>query len=242
MMKKYIFFVLLLIMAVTVEAQRTYVLAVGVSEYKNEDMNLKQSAGDAQRVAQLFEQHYKDVTVITSQYATTERVTEKLTQICNQTNKEDRIIFFFSGHGFPGGMCTHDDFLRYDELMRILKKAEAEQIICLIDACRAGSIAGQGMSNSFSWNNIPNKENIVFYLACKGEENSYENAIVAAGLFTNSLMKGLQGFSDRNSDKSITVKELFAYIYADVVKHSNQKQHPQLIASKKSQESAVLTW
>lgn len=242
MMKKYVFFVLLLVIAVSVNAQRTYVLSVGVSEYKNENMNLKQAASDAQRVYDVFKKHTEDVTVITSQYATTELVTDKLTQICNNAKTEDRIIFFFSGHGFTGGICTYDDFIRYDEMLRILGKSKAKQVICFIDACRSGSVSGQEASNSFSWSSISNKENIVFYLSCKGDETSAESLLVSAGLFTNSLIKGLQGFSDRNKDKSITVNELFAYIYVDVVKHSNKKQHPQLIASKKSQDSAVLVW
>ena len=84
---------------------RTFVLATGVSNYGNEDINLNQTTKDAKRFKEVMETQTKDITLLTSKNVTRENVLEKLRAICNRAEKGDRVIFFFSGHGMPGAIC-----------------------------------------------------------------------------------------------------------------------------------------
>ncbi len=224
-----------------IQAQRTYVLSVGVAHYQDNSHDLRNPDKDAIRVKELFAQHSKDVTVMTSSYATHNGILDKLRQICTQSKPEGRIIFFFSGHGFRGGLVAYDTFIHYDELIKELKKAKAGTKVCLFDACLSGSVTTQEDGRP-QWSGLSGDTTMVFFLSSRGDEYSIESPLLGAGLFTNSLLKALRGMSDVDGDKSITVEELFRYIYGDVVLHSKEIQHPQLIATKRMRESVILKW
>ena len=68
---------------------------------------------------------------------------------------------------------------------------------------------------------------------------------------TQALLKGMQGKADFDKNKQITVIELFKYIYQDVTSRADDvdrlsgdtdKQHPQLITSKRCHSMVVTTW
>lgn len=233
---------LLLCGAGTVRAQRTYVLAVGVAHYNDSNANLHHPDRDAIRVKSLMEQHYKDVTVMTSRYATHDAVLNKLREIGGQCKAEDRIVFFFSGHGFRGGLMAYDTFIRFDELLRELKRSNAGAKICLIDACKSGSLVTQDDSGKPSWAGLAGDSTMAFVVSCRAEELSIESPLVSAGLFTNALLKALRGLADTDGNKSITLDEMFTYLYGDIVKHSGGRQHPQLIATPRMRNEAFLAW
>ncbi|MBO7489661.1 MAG: caspase family protein [Bacteroidales bacterium] len=241
-MKKVLFlFAAMLLVMTGANAQRTYVLAVGVAHYKDSANNLNHSDQDAIRMQKLMNQHYRDVTVMTSSYATHDGIMDRLRKICKQSKSKDRIVFYFSGHGFSRGIVGYDTFILFDELIRELQKAKAGTKICMIDACKSGAIVSQE-GGTATWSSLAADTNTVFVLACRGEELSAESPVVGAGLFTNALLKALRGLADENQDKSITMEEMFRYVYGDVVKHSKGKQHPQLIATKRMRNSAFLSW
>lgn len=79
-------------------------------------------------------------------------------------------------------------------------------------------------------------------MSCRADEYSVESTILGAGFFTQALLKGLQGKSDKDGNKEITVLELFKYVYGDVLKRSKEKQHPQLIAPKEMYDVVVAKW
>jgi uncharacterized caspase-like protein len=79
-------------------------------------------------------------------------------------------------------------------------------------------------------------------VSCRSDEYSSESRILGAGYFTQALLKGLRGMADTDNNKQITVIELFKYIYGDVLTHSQQKQHPQLIAPKSLYDVVISKW
>ena len=100
------------------------------------------------------------------------------------------------------------------------------------------------MANSITdskWmKNVKGSNDQAFFVACRADEYSVESPILGAGYFTQALLKGLRGKSDKDNNRQITVMELFKYIYSDVLKRSNEQQHPQLIAPP-SMHNVVLT-
>lgn len=242
-MKRFLSLCLILMMCIGMSA-RTFVLIVGVSNYGNEEINLNQTTKDAKAFKKIMEVQTKDIILLTSRYANRANVMEKMSAICNRAQQNDRIIFFFSGHGMPGGICAYDGTISYADLINQLDKSEAKEKICYIDACHAGTLADNKLSkekNSLSAA-MKGKNDQVFLVGCRADEYSFEHPWVGAGFFTQALIKGIRGKADFNGNRQVTVIELFKYIYKDVVRRSDGKQHPQLIAPKTMQDVVVMAW
>lgn len=236
----------LLFMAIVlvINAQaRTFVLCVGVSSYQNSDNNLSQTTKDAKQFKTVMENHTKDITILTSKYANKDNILEKMRAIGNRAQKGDKIILFFSGHGYPGGIVAHDKCLTYQEINDILSKSSASAKICFVDACHAGSV-GEVRDSSRSYK-APLSGNIIYMMSSRANEYSIEHPWVGHGFFTQALLKGLRGKADANKDKKITVRELFNYVYNDVqhtTANMEVSQHPQLIGVKEVAEAVVVDW
>lgn len=226
-------------------AQRTYVLVTGVSNYQNENINLSQTTKDATAVQKVWLGQTPHVTLLTSRYANHDNILEKLRALCNRATPQDRIVFYFSGHGGNGCICAFDKNISYDELMAVLKGSQAKEKYCFIDACHAGSVVdaikGENQ-NSSSWMKGIDGSDLIFYMSCRSNEYSYEHSWVGKGFFTQALLKGIRGKADVDRNRQITVKELFDFIYSDVTRRSNSEQHPQLIASPKVYKTVVARW
>lgn len=220
-MKRTVILILLICCILPLSAQRTYVLVIGVSDYRNGNNPLSQTTKDAKEFSEMMKTQTKNVTLLTSKYATHDGVLEKLRAICNRAGKQDRIIFFFSGHGGKGCICAYDRNIQYSELFPILENSAAKEKICFVDVCHAGS------SSTFL---KEIKADILFFASCKDTESSWEGYYVGQGYFTNALLKALkEKKADANRDNKITVFELFNYVRNDVKKRSNGTQTPQLI-------------
>ena len=242
-MKK-IFLMLLatVIMAMSADA-RTFVLVTGVSNYGDDDINLSQTTKDAKRFKEIIGTLTNDITLLTSKNVTRDNLLEKLGAICNRAQKGDRIIFFYSGHGSSGAICGYDRPISYDDITNLLSKSKASEKICFIDACRAGSVAGSTATVDNDWAKaVKGAKDQLWFVGCRSSEYSFESPMLGAGYFTQALLKGLRGKSDTNNDKKITAIELFKYIYKDVVKRSDQGQHPQLIGPSSMHDIVVMQW
>lgn len=241
-MKKFILSLLaLVICGVANVSARTFALVTGVSNYEGTVNDLHQTTKDAKRFKEVLETQTKDITLLTSKYVTKSNVLEKLRAICNRAQKGDRIVFFYSGHGSPGAVCGYDQAIPYDEIISILRKSEASEKFCFIDACFAGTMGDNLTSKSWT-KTVKDENNMAFFVSCRSNELSAEHPFVGAGYFTQSLINGMRGKSDKDGNKEINVKELFTYIHKDVVKRTGDGQHPQLITSPAMLESVVTKW
>ena len=240
-MKRF-FTILMLVLAVAVGAQaRTYVLITAVSNYNDEGTNLSQTTKDAKRFKQVIQTQTRDITMLTSRYATASNIMEKLSAICNRAQAGDRIIFFFSGHGMPNALYTYDGPLPYSRIVDALTESEASEKILFVDACHAGSAATATASASgeYSGMSVPG---MAFFVSSRADEYSIESQWIGSGFLAQALVKGLRGSSDTNHDRKVTVRELFDYVYVDVVRRSNSQQHPQLIAPREMFDVVVADW
>ena len=221
---------MLMLVALSIHAQKTYALLAGVSNYRVDSINLPNSTKDVKNLQALFERRGFISVPVTSKNANHDNIVKKLNAIIRLAKPEDKIIFYFSGHGSPGGFVPSDrSFFNYQELVDILKKAKAENVFCFIDACMSGSIKSISANYFGMGNGTPH---ICFMTASDATEYSMESKLVGHGYFTKSLLKALKGMSDGNSDNAVTLNELFYYVYNDVVartKNSKNVMHPQLL-------------
>lgn len=232
-------------------AQKTYALITGVSNYEGVANDLAQSSKDAKNIAVLYKSKGATVFTLTSSYATKEKIIETIKKIASVAKPTDHIVFTYSGHGAPNTICTYTTgdqrMMSYSELFGELKKCKAKDITCFIDACFAGSASSAARNDAkgneeFLKSLVRVDNRLVLFLSSRENEYSMENMAVGAGFFTRAFLKGIRGKSDVNGDKKITVLELFKYIYKDVKLHSQDKQHPKLVAAASQQQNVLMTW
>lgn len=241
-MKKLFLAILMAVICVMGIEARTFVLVTGISNYGNENNNLGQTTKDAKRFADLMKHETNDITLLTSKNVTKANVLEKLRAICNRAQTGDRVVFFYSGHGMKGALYAYDQPIPYDDVVSIINSSAASEKIAYIDACYAGSVADKAANEASLKDALKAGKNSVYFVSSRPTETSIESPILGAGFFTQALLKGLRGKSDTNGDKKITVIELFKYIYGDVLKRSQQQQHPQLIAPESMHNTVLMKW
>lgn len=232
-----------LLIGIAASAQITYVLSMGVSKYADSNNNLTQTTKDAKTFRDILSNHTDKITLLTSSYANRENILKKLNGISKLAKENDKIILFYSGHGYPGGIYPYDEPISYQEINDILTSSKAKEKICIFNACHTGSVSDvKGEAPTYK---VPTAGNIIYIMSSRADEYSYEHPVAGHCIFTTSLFKGIRGKADANRDKKITVSELFNYAYNDVM-HTTSKldlsQHPQLIGVKALIDAVVVDW
>ena len=226
---------LLSMLVISINAQKTYVLLAGVSNYGDEEINLYNTTKDVKQLKKVFDNQQATTAIVTSKYANHANIAKKLDAITRLAKTND--------DGTPGGFVTSDRTLfNYQELVDILSKTKASRVVCLIDACMSGSVKSISANNFGRGNSQPQ---ITFMTSSDGTETSAESSLVGHGFFTKALLKGLRGMCDKDTDKQITLIELFNFIYSDVTartKNSEKVQHPQLIGPGSMYNMVLAKW
>ncbi|MCF2644227.1 MULTISPECIES: caspase family protein [Prevotellaceae] len=251
-MKKLLSLLFCVALALSANAQKTYAIITGVSNYEGNDHDLAQSSKDAKSIAALYKEKNASVTLFTSKYATRDNIIAQIRKVAKVATASDRVVFSYSGHGAPNILCTYTTgnmkMLSYAELFKELNKCLTKDIVVYIDACFSGSAASSAVGTKalpveMNWRNmVKSNPRYILFLSSRESETSAESGLVGAGFFTRALIKGLRGKSDVNADRNVTVMELFRYIYKDVLLHSDKKQHPQLVAPKTLHDTVLMKW
>lgn len=204
----------------------TYVVCVGVGNYADPDIqNLTKTEADAKAMSTFYKKGTPNVITITGEYATKAQILKSLRSQFGRAKKGDKIVFYFSGHGYSGGFCPYDmhstaDGLTYAEVVEIMKDSKATDKFIFADACRSGSMRKNKKSAK------PEPGNVLLFLSSRDSESSLESPYSANGFFTKNLIRGLGGGADADGNRAITAAELFDYVSKGVRKDTRDKQHP----------------
>ena len=204
-----------------------YVVSVGIADYQTiSDLTLSEK--DAKSIAELYKKQTKNVILITGKYATKARILKSLKDQFSRAKEQDMIVFAFSGHGYPGGVCPYDmsakdeSGVSYREIRRILKQSRAKRKIVFADACFSGGIRSNVSNNHQTHQN----SDVLLFLSSRGGETSIESPFMVNGFFTTYLLRGLRGGADADRNRKITAKELFLFVSQGVKERSKDQQHP----------------
>ncbi len=215
--------ILMLVSIIGLQAQKTYGLIVGVGKYGRQGISdLTYTIKDAKELHQVFKNQGIVASMLTSKYATKEKMLEKLEQMVSLAKPEDKIYFVFSGHGTRGHIVLYGgEFVPYSALTQVLSKAKTKHVYCFVDACHSGSVANVLGAGAFTGTAPDNQ--ITFLVSCREDETSVESGLIANGYFTQALVAALRGKADKkmyagNDDRQITVAETYKFVYNDVVR------------------------
>ncbi len=222
---------------------QTWVVLVGVNHYRDLDLvSLKYAALDCAELQKVLEQtlqgssqflmHHDDYRMLPERGSVLDTF-EKVKQNCQP---QDTVLFYFSGHGIVDPNTqqvvlaladTHcsrlaESGIQIGELATWLEQCPAERQFVWLDACHSGT---------FQTNNDPvpqlidslrrcaeRSRNFFALLSCDQGQRSWEFAELGHGIFTHSLLHGLQGAA-ADAQGRITADSLYQSIYQQTLSY-----------------------
>ncbi len=219
-------------------AQKTYVVAVGLGNYKYPDVapSLPCSRNDARAVSHFFNDYNGSrVFMLLDENATRDHILTVLSSEFSKSTPDDEIIFVFSGHGVQGGLTTYETqdmntIITYNEIQNIMKSAKARRKIILAMACYSGglNLAKQNPSPNNRNRKKTEKTSVMLYTSSRADEPSWESSEMKNSFFISRILRAFKGAADANKDRKITARELFNYVNPAVIIDTDGLQHPQM--------------
>lgn len=230
-----------------------YVLAVGVSEYKQERLNLRYGAKDAEDFINAIKSQegglYKKVTarllVSTKETATKDKILDGLEWLERETTSRDVAMVFLSGHGLndPQGRyhflpqdgdphrlrrTSIDDY----EIKKFLSTIAGKTVL-FFDTCHSGNILGgvradtqQADVDKFANELADAETGVIVFSSSTGKQFSVEKENWQNGAFTEALLEGIRGMADYHKDWYISIAELEVYLSERVKELTQGEQKP----------------
>jgi hypothetical protein len=243
----------------TVEKPNLYVLAVGVSNYDDEEINdLSFAAKDAQDFLNFFKDKsssglYNKVVLKLLKDATRADIIENGLKWIKKvvTKREDVAMVFFAGHGVnedqsyyflsrdTKGHRISSTAVPYYELKDAMAKLPGK-VLFFIDTCHSGNLMGGRLSLgnvAEVANELSSAETgVIVFTASTGRQFSQESPDWGNGAFTKALLEGLMGealISKTDIQRGeVTFKGLDYYVSDRVEELTYGKQTPAIAIPK----------
>ena len=221
---------------------QTWAVIVGVSDYQIDRLDLSVAADDAIAVGRwLYHDGFPPVdtsrmALFLDLAATRANIITGLEWVAEQAGPDDRISFYFSGHGSPEGLAPSDfgttasgNLLEHGTIKTILKKSASHQIMLIIDACHS-----QGSESAIYIGAVSDLLNgyvnsgITILSSSNVEQSSYEYGESGLSYFTHYFLQGIrEGYANKNNDAYITIEEAYEYVRLNVQVMTDGDQTPQ---------------
>ncbi|MDC1245087.1 caspase family protein [Crocinitomicaceae bacterium] len=245
----------------------TYAVIVGIEDYRNGAnadalglaihegydvngvmLNLRYTENDAFRFQSFLQSARggftpeENIVFLTENEASHRNIMFSLNNMMYKAKENDRVIFYFSGHGSKSGLCPYeylgedDNSITKRDIELAFQKTKAKYQLLIADACYSGNLkASKGGIDvdveTFDESLLASSGGYAVIQSSGNYETSLEDDQLKQGVFSYFLLKGLKGEANRNGDKIVTIQELFNYIKVKVPAYCKKKahsQHPQL--------------
>lgn len=202
--------------------------AVGVSEYGNQGLRLKNAANDARdfvsAIHSMNKSMYANIKVsslLLNGDATYLNIRKGMSQVVRDAAQDDVVIFFFSGHGsveenrtyfLPVDVDAGDLFatgINFDDITASAKRLKDKdcKVFIIMDACHSGALLG--MKSAFALE--MSAPGISILSSSTGNQQSKEYPDWRNGVFTKYLLDGLKGDAS-DAEGNITIDNLGFYV------------------------------
>lgn len=203
--------------------RKVYLVSAGVSDYPGTSNDLTLPSMDARAMSRLYRANSSAESILlTNDNATISKIKNAMRQLFRKARKEDIVVFFFSGHGYPGGFVAYDGKLEYDVIKDIFSECVSQNKMIFADACFSGDMRDKGEVGLSDKRGM----NLMLLLSSRDDEVSYENPNYKNGFFTICLERCLRGGADTDNNRIITARELYLGVRKGVTELSDDMQHP----------------
>lgn len=229
-----------------------YVLAIGVSNYQQQQLKLKFADKDALAVADAFKNGGKKlfsaehIFTLTNAQVTLPKILSTFDQLANQIKKDDVFILYLAGHGMildgkyhfipANAMYTSEDAMKTaslgeDQFSQLLPLIKSTKSVIILDTCYAGQankiiLASRGgLDELTAMTRLKKGTGRIVLSAASGKDLALEG-YKEHGYFSYALLEGMQGQADSNHDKQINVLELGTFLESRVRDLTKDRQVP----------------
>ena len=248
---------LLLVLAAVADTVRIG-LFVGNNIGFGEDEPLTYAEGEARDMARIFQEMgdlSRDRTILLQGVSAAE-VRESIYQVeaisreAAARGDEVMLIFFYSGHASADGLHLSGNLLPMAVVRRWLESSTAQVRIAFVDACESGTLARSRGGTPVEAIDLVLDDSLTMsglaIITSTGPVSvARESASFGGGIFTRSLLNGLRGSADADSDGRITLDEAYTYAFEETVvgvaSVSNTVQRPEKRYEISGVGSVVLT-
>ena len=214
-----------------------HLLAIAVNEYRDGSLRLKYSVNDADAITKILGEKsktlFKEINIykLYDKEVTKDLIYKKFDEISAKITSEDVFIMYIAGHGITGKDGNYYYLpmnFRYTEEAAIvaqgvsindfkinLAKISALKSILLLDTCNSGSfteaISSRGIQEKTAIDRLKRSVGRATLAASSKDQVAIEG-YQDHGVFTYTLLEGLGGKADTNSNGYVTVTELSMFV------------------------------
>ena len=232
-----------------------HILAVGINRYRNSDLDLDFPMVDAAGISAFFRENglrlfrYVNIVELHDAEATRVKILEAFQTLRNKAQPQDVVVVYFAGHGVVRAghwyFLTHELTHPEDDqevsraglsdatLAEALKSIQAQKVLLLLDACRAGGAlaAFRGIEDRKALEQLARSSGIYVVAASTRDQQAIELPQLGHGVFTYVVLKGLEGEAVANQNgRQVTALSLLLYIDSKLPeiseKYKTQRQYP----------------
>lgn len=153
-------------------APKMYVVAMGVSQYQDESLNLEYATKDAGDIAEAFRRYYDgetEVLLLRDAEVDGAVLTDKVKAFLAQAQAQDHVVMYCAGHGMLGDNLEYhyaphnfntDNIaatgIAMDSLLDVLESTPARNRLLLLDTCHSGTLGEEGEEKmALAMGNLP---------------------------------------------------------------------------------------
>ena len=227
-----------------------FALIIANTEYTDPGLAQLTAPGiDAKELARVFDSRdicaFDDVIVLFNENAS--KVSETIDYFLSNRTPSDLLVLYFSGHGVRdeyGSLYLavkntsrarlRSTAIKSDFIREAMDQSRSKRQVLILDCCNSGAFAqgakaeiggSVGTASAFEGTGYGR----VVLTASDSTQFAWEGDKVTGdmenSLFTNFLVKGLEGEADANGDGRVTIDELYDYAYEQII-NITPKQTP----------------
>lgn len=218
--------------------RESWAVIIGIDKYVHWP-RLQYAVNDAKGVKELLVRRYRfkpdNIIVLLNEDATREKILSVLGDVMgniDKVKKEDRVFVFFAGHGMTRKLPSGRDLgyiipvdadpqnyqgqsISMTNFQDISEAIPAKHLFFVMDSCYSGLALtrGAGLTRSENYlREISRRISRQMLTAGGADQQVADNGPNGHSVFTWTLLQGLEGQADLNSDGFITASELAAYV------------------------------
>lgn len=191
------------------------------------------------QVVRLTDESRPDLGAYDPNLPTKNNIEKAVDDLIVKADKDDMIVFFFSGHGvsdkqgnnyllpvdvrMDSNETIYSTSVKVEDIVKKLADKGFDKTLLVLDACREQLATGKNSKSVISDSDFRfrvkpySDSSVAISYFCTSEKLlCYEDPNSSYGVFTRYLLEGLRGNADTNRDKLVTFKELSAYAHKNI--------------------------